>query len=395
MKKIYYLLAVAATALFSACNPLDKTYKQIGDLPAPTVPAQTITLTAADYKLLPKGYPAQTALYFKAIDTAKVQIPLILSAKFPAYPNKTSVTVTYATAPLTIQLVDSVYSHVAYTLKPEDYTLNGGATTYTDFSATQIITWLGIKYPAAAENQLAVLAFDFYDQGVTTTGVQQSFLFKGGAWTKLYTISPAQYNSIGKGGKNNDFVTADAALLPTYFNAFLKADPAVYITAKAGDVKYVSFKYYQAATGSGANSKPAVTSQRVIALTYNGTNWTTIATAGTIIFVKTNDIWVADNTINFTLTTTEYKYIADIPNIASDAATGNLRSFGDFNIQGGATSWTEDQINKGIITWLAYKYTKPEVDQLFVITYLAYNGANQNVTKTFTYDGTIFKLKTN
>jgi len=388
MKRIYYLLAIAAVTSFSACNPLDKTYKQLGDLPAPKAPAAsvTITLSAADYALLPKGNSAQKSLYFKTVDSAKAGIPLILAAKYPTYGEKSSATVTYASAPLSIKPVDSIFNEVAYTLKPADYTLNGGTNTYTNFSATQIITWLGITYPAAVENQLAVITFNFYEGGATTTGVQQSFLFKGGAWTKLYTISPAQYTSVGKGGNNNDFVSADAALLPNYFNAFLKVDPAVSATAKAGDTKYVSYKYY--AGGAAPN-----TFQRVMVLTFDGANWTTTSTPGTIVFAKTNGIWVADNTVTLKLATADYKFIAAIPGIASDAAMANLNSFGNFNIQGGTTSWTDDQINDGIIALLKSKYPAAETDQKFVITYAAYSGANILVTKTFVYNGTTFVLQ--
>src|SRR4051812_28000323 len=110
MKKIYYLFVLIAVTTFSACNPLDKTYKQLGDLPTPTAPppapiAVTITLTAADYGFL-TDY-AKTALSFKSLDDAKADIPTILNKKYPTAVDKSSALVTYGITPLTVKLADS------------------------------------------------------------------------------------------------------------------------------------------------------------------------------------------------------------------------------------------------------------------------------------------------
>jgi hypothetical protein len=57
----------------------------------------------------------------------------------------------------------------------------------------------------------------------------------------------------------------------------LKTDPYVAGNAKAGSVKYVSFNYY---------SGTEVTSQRIIKLVFNGTNWALTQAASTLTFVK-------------------------------------------------------------------------------------------------------------
>ncbi|HVW97696.1 MAG TPA: hypothetical protein VHA56_17105 [Mucilaginibacter sp.] len=379
MKKIHYLFAFVALAFaFASCNPLDKTYKELGPVPQPTITPQnlTVTLSAADYATLPSSNYAKKSLSFKTKDDAAASIPLILASKYPNYPEKSTASVTYAFSPVTVKLADSVFNDVAYTLTHDDYLLLPG-NKYADFSASQILKWLPYKYPDPSPNQLALLTFTYYENGVQSEQTQ-SFLFLNDAWVKIYTISPEQYNSIGKGGNYNDFSSSDNANLPAYFNTFLKADPAVAATAHAGDVQYVSYKYY-----SGGNF------QRVLPLTFDGTNWITAATSATLSFSIINGTWIADNTVYYALGSTDYTFIASIPDIAPQAATDNLKQYGDFSLSG-ASGWTDDQINTGVIALLKSKFTTAVANQKFVITYEAYSGGTITVTKTFQYNGTTF-----
>jgi hypothetical protein len=393
MKRIYYLLAfIAVAAGFSACNPMDNTYKQLGSLPKPVTPATTfsVTLAAADYGLLPKGHAAKTALSFQSTDTAKVDVPLILAAKYPTYGEKSSASVTYAlSSPIAIKLADSLNADVAFTLSvgpPSDYTypaLNGrAANTFNDLSATAVINWLYAKFPTPAANELHVLTYLYFESGKTaSSGTTQTdaFLYLNGAWVKIYRISNAQYASTNN-GLNNWYVANDQVNLPAYFNTFLKADPTVMLTAKFGDIMYINYRYL-------------TTYQRVMELTYDGTNWVNTTTPLTLSFVKTNGVWVADNTVSYTLTTADMKSIGTAQTtVASANAVANLASFGNYNIQGGATTWTDDQIATSIAVFLKTKYPTAALNQKFVITYAAYNGANITPKKTFNFDGTNFVL---
>lgn len=391
MKKILLnVLGLAAIAVaITSCRPMDKTYKAIGPVPTPNGTPQTfsLTLAAADYALLPSGNYAKTSMNFASKTDAAASIPLILASKYPNYADKSAATVTYAVPALTLKLADSVFSHVAYTLAdPADY-LKLPNNKYDDFSDSQILSWLPYQYPAPADNQLALLTFNYYANGVTAPATL-SFLYKNGAWMKIYTITPAQYTAVGKGGTNNDFSTGDAALLPSYFNTLLKADLAVAATAKPGDVQYVSYKYYVPKSGSGATAVPAANYQRVLPLVFDGTNWLAQSLPATLAFVKTNGTWVADNTVTFTLSAADYTFIAGT-GIGSAAASSNLKQFGDFSLSG-TSAWTDDQINAGLIALLANKYPGAAVNQKFVLTYAAYNGGTINVTKTFVYNGSTF-----
>lgn len=371
-------IAAIATAL-SACHPMNDTYDAIGPVPTPNGKPQTfnVTLAAADYGKLPTGNYAKTSLNFKTKDDAAASIPIVLSANYPNYADKSSATVTYATPPLSVKLADSTFANVAYTLvNPTDYTLIPG-NKFIDFSATQILQWLPLKYPNPVANQLAVLTFIYFESGSTATATQ-SFLYLNGVWKKIYTISPAQYTSIGKGGTNNDFASGDVPLLPAYFNTFLKADPAIAATAKAGDVQYISYKYF----GGG-------TFQRVMPLTFDGNNWTTTSLPQSLAFVRTNGTWIADNTVSYSLVAADYTTIGNIPNIASDAAILNLQQHGNFSVSG-ATAWTNDQIAAGIVVVLKAKFTTAVANQKFIVTYSIFGGSGNTASQTFQYNGTTF-----
>lgn len=388
MKKIYYLFAfIAVATALSACHPLDETYKKLGPVPAPTAPIPApitvnLTLAPADYTLLPADNYAHTSLSFKTSDDAKEDIPTILSSKYPTASDKSTLNVIYANSPATITVADTLFTDVAYTLTDADYLLLPN-NKYTDFSASQILSWLPYKYPTPLDNQLALLTFTYYESGVTSTATQ-SFLYLNGAWKKIYTISQAQYQSVGKGGTFNDFSAGDASNLPNYFNTFLKADAGVAATAKKYDIQYVSFKYFASKNW-----------QRVIPVTFDGANWVTtpINVGSPLTFLKTDGMWVADNTVYYTATTADYKYIGTQTTAGSQSARDNVAQYGDFNISAAtdATYWSDTDIQNAFIALLAHDFPTAVANQKFVVTYEAYNkGATVNVTKTFQYNGSVF-----
>ncbi|MES2375838.1 MAG: hypothetical protein V4553_04640 [Bacteroidota bacterium] len=399
MKKIYQFLAVVFTVVtVTACNPLDKSYKELGDLPTPTAPVPppttggSLTLSAADYALLPTTDYAKTSLSYKTKDDAAVSIPAILAAKYPAYTDKSSVTVTYGISPTTIKLADSLNATTAITLQTtptNDYVYpayNGApANTFSDFSATAVINYLNYKYQVLLpENSIRVLTYLYFESGKTASSgtlTTDAFLFKDGVWTKIYRVSAAQYATTGN-GLNNWFVANDAANIPAYINTYLKADPTVMATAKVGDIKYVNYRYL-------------TTYQRVLPLTFDGTNWVTTPILSTpLTFAKNSGKWVADNTVSYTLVSADYKYMGNNTTAGSALGRANIVSFPDFNVSATTdpTYWSDTDIQGAIITLLINKYSATAVaNQKFNITYLQYfKGVTSNVTKTFKYDGTNF-----
>jgi len=407
MKKTYYQLAFAALAIatgFTSCKPLDKTFDDIGPKATAVVAAPTsatLTLADADYGILPNTNPAQGAHFFVSANDALTSIPTILNTKYSTAIEKSTVSVTFGIGPVvpSIKLIDSVFTHEAYTLTNADYTLLP-KNTFTDFSDAQLITWfpyagnptnaVGTSYGAPGNSTQAVVTFNYFANS-TNTVQTYSYLYTGGVWKKDYFLTPAQYASIGKGGNNNDFAAADIANLPSYFNTFLKADPSVSATAKVNDVQYVSYKYYG---GSAAN-----TFQRVMPMAFDGTNWVAGQKIVTATFTKTNGVWVGttDNSVTYTLTSANYTTIAAIPNIGSAAAIANL-SHGNFAIAAGSAvttttddgvRWTDAQIAAGAATILKTLYPTAAANQKFFANVAVYGGYTTESVE-FIFDGTNF-----
>jgi len=391
MKKIYYLFTLmVAAATFNACRPMDKTYEALDQVPKNT----TYTLSSADYSLLGPSVYASKTKSFSTEEDAKKYIPTILNNGFANSIVGSVITVSYNNQPV---LADSVFNNVKYTLvNNADYLLLPG-TKYPDFSLAQVLNWLPYKFASPQPNTLKVLTWILYPTipvtspqvypGLTisttgnTTMATGSFLYLNGNWINVYQINPTQYATVGR-GQYNQFTAADDANLVAYINGLLKQDPSV--VAKTGAVQYVSFNYY---------SSTKVTSQRVIALTYNGTDWVVQGNAS-FAFNKTATGWIPDPSIYYKLTTSDYAYIKTMPTTVNiQSALDNVANYGDFNIStpvSPTTGWTDAQVNAALVLILAHDFPNPPANQNYKVTYVAYNGATVNVTKVFKYSGGTF-----
>jgi len=368
MKKIYYLLAMLTMAL-SACQ------KQpiVPEASLTKTAALTLTLAQSDYQLLPKSDYPYSQYSFNSITDANLYIPMILSAKESAQLNNGSTaSVTYALSTPTLKVADSLYKDLTYTVTSADYFAVTG-NHYGDFSATAVLQFLAYKYPTPVANQLAIISYTLYT--TADNSVVNSFLYLNGAWQKIYQVTPAEYTEAGE-GKYDQFQGSDVPNLPGYFNFFLKNDISIADTAKANDIEYVSYSYY--ASGSAY--------QKVLALTYDGSNWGVIKTQATGSFLLTKGTWAAVlpvPTINHTLTSADTKLIA-ASNVAPASLLSNLGQYGDFE-----TSWTTAELDAAFILVLQTDYTTPVVGDNYVITYLLYSGGADVPTQlTFHYNGT-------
>lgn len=381
MKKIYYFLTfMVAAATFSACNPLDKTYKQLDEQPKP---AQTFTytFTTADYDSVSTS--KKPPLFFTSPDDANAKIPVVLNKKFNHSPNGSSAGVTFNIN--TVAQTDSVLADVSYTLaNPADYTgILGAGAKFIEFNSAQILAWLATttnaKFANPKPNQLAILTYIYYESGVTASAIPaqtDAFLYLNGAWTKIYLMTAAQFTAIGN--LEGDFSSSDTNI-PTLLNVVLKNDLTVSVKAKAGDMKYVAYKYFA--------SKVC---ERVQPMTFDGTNWTPTQT---LSFSINNGVWAKDNTVHYTLVAADYTYVANLsPAVAHAEAITNLAAHGNFSQQSGSNqAWSDDELHAAIIAILKNKFGSTAVsNQNFMVTYSVYTGATTNVTATFKYDGTNF-----
>jgi hypothetical protein len=298
---------------------------------------------------------------------------------------------------------DSVFADLKYTLvNKADYLLLPG-NTFADFSVAQLLSWLPYKYPTPAANEQHILTWIFYPtilttapqiypglsisstlSGTTTTTLATgSFAYINGAWVQDYLITPAQYAAVGR-GQYNQFTSADDATLISQLNGILKADAGAMATAKAGSVQYVSFNYY---------SSTKITSQRIIPLVYDGTNWGRTSASGTLTFLKKNGKWIPDPTVYYTVASKDFTYIgtltSDVLAGATTNAISNYAKYGDFTTSStSAYYWSPAQIDAAMIAVLKYEFPSPVVNNPYKITYLLYTGTDTSTTSTFIYNGT-------
>jgi hypothetical protein len=372
MKKIYYLLAFAG--LISTGCQKQPIISSAG-ISANEVKTLNLTLASSDYSTLGSTIYASKTKNFNSDADAKMYIPTILNNEYPQLSNGSKANITFSEQPV---LVDSVYKDQQYTLVTtpvNDYKLLPG-NTFSDFSIAQALAWLPYKFPTPAATQEEILTFAYYN-GQTTATATFAFLYLNGTWRQAYLLTPAQYTAVGRPAYS-EFTSADDANIPSFLNAILKADPSVMATAKAGSVQYVSFTYYNSAK---------VTTQRVLAMGFDGTNWSPLATT-TLAFLKSGGTWIADPTVYYTLTKADTQLIGN-PNgtnnttIGTVAERANLYQYGDFS------GWAKADLQKAIILVLTTDFPSPKVNINYVVIYLNYTGgADVPTTLTFQYNGT-------
>lgn len=341
--------------------------------------------------------PATTV--YTSVDDGKAKIPALMNANYPQLGDGSSATVSFTIAPFTVPAADnlpdsvSLSTKAAYTLTAADYKLLPG-NTFTDFTAAQILTWLPIKFPNLPQyttDRLKLVTFTYYENGVTSTATQ-SFVYtlSTNTWRKIYTISAAQYTSIGKGGTFNDFSSTDDPVLLNYLNTLLKADLAVSSTAKVGDGQYVSYKYFS-----------SLNYQRVMPLVFDGTNWvnkTLPAGTGILPFIKQKGVWALNvsTTTNYTLVKDDYTYIGTQTTVGTVAGRASVAKFPDFNtsVNTDTDFWSDTDLNLALAAVLTSKFKSTATKGLqFAVTYANYSfGKTSSVTRTFTYDGSTFVI---
>ena len=373
MKKIYYLLAFVAL-VFTACQKEPALHSI-----APSEKKDlTITLQTTDYQKLPSSDYPSSALTIDDDADAQKYVPIILNAEYGNLDNGSTAAVTYAKSALYFKPAkDSLYNDVAYTLTNDDYLLLPG-NKYTDFSIAQVLQWLPYKYPTPVTNQLELLNFTIYP-ATTVPAPPYSFLYYSKAWIEAYTITPAQYTSIGL-GKYNQFTSANDASLPAIFNTFLKNDITIQDTIKKGDIKFVSFDYY-AADGNAY--------QRVMPLTYDGNNYTVPqVSTGTVNFIKQNGSWTYVKPLPIvavTLSAADFTLIAN-SSYGTSAQRSDVSKYSDFS------GWSPTDLANAFILVLKTDIKSPVTNTNYQITYLNYVGGSDVPTKaSFVWDGTNWK----
>ena len=385
MKKIIYIIC-SMILVITACDPMDNVYEELDALPKDpsTIKNFDITLSKENYESL-KGKPnvpsyVNEGLYFTSEEQAGSLIPLFLNTNYPQLDNGDVINVTY-NASTFIYSNNIVSEQISYTLLNTDYVLGG--TTFTNFDRwSQIETFLKAKYPSPLEGRLVTLTFTWFNNNTTPTSktVTDTYYYKNGVWQDTYYVSASDYLSVDR-NRNNAFTSTDEALLPDFFNKFLKSN---IVGATAGTVQYVSYFVRLSATS---------TPQYVMAMVYDGNNWSkivkTLTGTKTLTFVKKDGAWAPDLTIRYTLATADYEWISNNPAIGTEANRANLRSFKNFYQVGSGTDtryWTPEQIYAGLSALLKDRFPNAPEDQKYLLSYIVYRGSNNTDQTTFIKD---------
>ncbi|MEO6523484.1 MAG: hypothetical protein ABIN91_17505 [Mucilaginibacter sp.] len=395
MKKIYYLLALVIVA-FASCKPLSKTYQDIDSAPLGDV---KLTLSTTEYKSLPSTNYAFNSFNFKTINDANLSIPSILAIKYPVIADLKSASVSFAMDPTTSSIAapDFALARIATTLVTlADHTfptstINGNlipGNSVAYFTADAAINYLNYKYPTPAAYQMVVLTYNYLETGVTAAAgntTTDTFVFLKNTWTKIYTISPAQYASVNR-GSNNMFLTTDLPNIIYILNSILKEDVLLMSGTTTGTTIYVAYKYN-------------TTDQRVQGLTYDGSNW---ISRQTLSFLKVKGVWLPDPTVTIIEgigVNDDYKWLNDPNNpiglaIGTATARANLASFGDYNINAtGPTVWNDADLTASLAAILLHRFPTPVVGVPYKIVYSVFVSKVTQTSKVFIFNGTAFVLQ--
>ena len=222
--------------------------------------------------------------------------------------------------------------------------------------------------------------------GVTGESVENAvyFRYRGGEWERVenaYYLNASDYDEMGAPGQYNNF---DSSVLPeNYLPTFLENK---FPYAQEEDEMYLIYRYY---AGSEAG-----TQTRGSFYTYMGGVWQQFQSS--LQFGFDGEKWVPDNTITYTLATSDYDYVASEYEGYVDPETGddyssvvsNLANYGNFNRgggpSGGPSSWSDDQMFT-VLTDLLANVIAPNAEegQKYVLNVDTYNGGS--VIESFSF----------
>ncbi|MCB4807529.1 hypothetical protein LG651_04645 [Tamlana sp. 62-3] len=292
-------------------------------------------------------------------------------------------------------------------LVSKDYTTGGDHTAATWEALTLAPLPTGSSWDAVANNEYDLsayagetihLAFKYdYEAGDTPTweitevlikpfGIDTETIYEesgmfltynGTAWESAtnatYIVDAEDYDAMGEAsgqpGSYNNFSSSISSddYIPTYLG--LKFP---YVTEEDATM-FVGYLYYSSSAGA--------VQFRSDAFTYANGSWAPYETEIAVTAqygVNSDTEWEPDNTIAYTLTTADYSFIAASDALAAEYpdAVGNLDSYGNFNRQGGGTTWTDEALLKAFNLLLDELNPSAEEGQKYALSFAVYNGAS-------------------
>ena len=98
----------------------------------------------------------------------------------------------------------------------------------------------------------------------------------------------------------------------------------------------------------------------------------------TLQFGLDNGVWVPDNTIRYTFIEDDYTFAGETLEFEPgfEAAAGNLLNFGNFNRQGGSTTWSDDMMYTAVGVVLGNNDPSAAEGQKYIVSVDVYNGSS-------------------
>lgn len=168
---------------------------------------------------------------------------------------------------------------------------------------------------------------------------------------EVYYLASADYDAMGAPGRFDNFSGSVPA--ENYIPQFLDMR---YPFAQEEDEIVVVYRYF--ADGS------TFTSGNVY--TFMAGEW--VPSRAVVQFERAAGVWVPDNTINYTLTGSDYTSIAENAELGTQAARDNLSTYGNFNL----FSWSDEEILEAIDFILKKHFPASEEGQKYRVAYSSY-----------------------
>ena len=351
MKKLVYILSALVLGL-GACDPLEDTYNELDKTVVEKGYTLTVSLTPTEYTML-KNVPGAGNVAknnnFNSLDSVKAFVPVILNKLYPQLGKGTTALVTYD-----IYNPVKINRTAEFTLAAEDYTAIG--INFPNLSSeAQIFNAVKYKYPNPEEEDVVTLTYAYRSSGVTTTQTSK-LAYIDGSWYISFVPTADDYKALGQGFTNFDNVTTAKTNFGIYFGK-------LYPYNKAGDIRTAIYTY----TYSKNNVR--VYEDRLAVLKFDGAKWVALedVTKQSLQFGKENGVWVPDNTVKYTLTSTDYTEIGKI--VTDAAAKESVTKYGNFD----SKFFSEADVIKYLGARLKTLFPNAEVGQKYLVSFKTFN----------------------
>ncbi|MBT8302892.1 MAG: choice-of-anchor J domain-containing protein [Bacteroidia bacterium] len=266
-----------------------------------------------------------------------------------------------------------------------DKTIYGSMTTSEDFDFSAYddsAVHVALKYSSTDADSPRWRVQDFAIRTVGVSGDTDSkgefFTYSGGAWEAsedVYYLSGSDYDSMGEEsgqpGRFDNFSSSTPAA--DYLDTFLGIK---YPFAQEEDQLFVIYKYFSSSSGLGIRGN----SYSVIDGAWVG-HESTVATS--LQFGYEDGIWVPDNTIRYSLSGEDVTFISEEFIDVYPGPADNVGFFGSFDRRSSSPNyWSDEMLLEAFNALLDNINPAAEEEQKYVLTFVIYNGATTNETKS-------------